>query len=48
MESKSGVAPDGVEVGVQLVLRIQAGDPLAEEEFEERRTLRFRRACAVI
>jgi len=33
MESESGAAPAGVDAGAQLVPRIQAGDPLAEEEF---------------
>lgn len=44
MESESAAAPAKVDVGVELVPRIQTGDPLAEEEFVKT----YRRGLLVI
>src|SRR5215468_11211998 len=44
MDSESAAAPAKIDAGVDLVPRIQAGDPLAEEEFVKR----YRRGLLVI
>jgi RNA polymerase sigma factor (sigma-70 family) len=44
MDHQSAAAPSGVDAGVQLVPRIQAGDTLAEEEFVKT----YRRGLLVI
>ena len=44
MENESAAAPAKIDAGVDLVPRIQAGDPLAEEEFVKR----YRRGLLVI